>query len=532
MLDHQTALDDLIAAYLESVDAGNPVPPQEFVADWPELRDDFLKFISQSGILQDWIGPTVGGFAAAQLAEDRALVSSEFAGFNILEVLGRGGMGIVYHAVQQTDGRPVALKVLRQFGKSSQSHRTRFQREARTIESLRHPHIVPLIGAGEDQGTSFLAMQLIDGVTIADVIADQAKNSGSNEPANDSPAFRSEAKTPISQQTAAQCLSRAVGRHGNYDQTIASCLADVADALHHAHESGVIHRDVKPSNLMIDTHGHVWLTDFGLASRDQEETAVTATGDLVGTPIYMSPEQAIGRYSNASQAADVYSLGATLYELATLHKPFDGNRHQILLQVIRGEFPAPSRVRADIPRQLETIIVKAMSLSPQDRYASAGEMAKDLRRFAGGEEVVARLPGLIKRIGRWTERNPRVALASAIGLLATIAAVIGVQSFNSQRLARLNEQLGNTNALLESANEDLGASNLQLTKSQATLRENLYTADMAAAFRAYDELDLVGAGKLLSQHVPEPGEPDLRGFEWRLLSHLIEPPSINPANAS
>ena len=222
----------------------------------------------------------------------------------------------------------------------------------------------------------------------------------------------------------------------------------MADALQHAHESGLIHRDVKPSNLLIDTDGHIWLTDFGLASRAEEQTVATATGDVLGTPIYMSPEQATGAPGNVKEFSDIYSLGATLYELATLHKPFDGNRHQILLRVIRGEFPAPSRVRADIPRQLEAIIVKAMSLSPQARYASAGEMAKDLRRFAGGEAVVAKLPGVVGRIGRWTERNPRVALASAIGLLATIAAVIGVQSFNSQRLARLNDQLGSSNALL------------------------------------------------------------------------------------
>ena len=188
MLDHQAALDDLIAEYLELVDAGQPVPPEEFVADRPELRDDFLKFVKQNGILQDWIAPAVGGLSAQELLGDPDLGFTEFAGFNVMEVLGRGGMGIVYHAIQQTDGRPIALKVLRQFGNSNQTQRTRFRREARAIESLRHPHIVPLVGSDEAQGTLFLAMQLIDGVTIADVIADQTSNSKSTEPASGIPA--------------------------------------------------------------------------------------------------------------------------------------------------------------------------------------------------------------------------------------------------------------------------------------------------------------------------------------------------------
>ena len=540
MLDHQTALDDLIAEYLETVDFGQPVPPEVFVADRPELRDDFLKFIAQNGMLQDWISPAVGGFAAGASLGDPDLGSSEFAGYKVIKMLGRGGMGIVYHAVRIADGRPIALKVLRDFGHTNQTQRTRFWREAQAIESLGHPHIVQLVGSDEEQGNSYLAMQLIDGVTIADVIADQKNSSESTGPgglrrsATDQPGGvhplvnftvqDTEIKTPISGQSVAECLSVLVARRGDYYQAIAGCLADVADALQHAHESGVIHRDVKPSNLLLDTDGQIWLTDFGLASRAEDQTVATATGDMLGTPIYMSPEQAIGRPGGTREFSDIYSLGATLYELATLQKPFDGNRHQILLRVIRGEFPAPSRVRGDIPRQLEAIIVKAMSLAPQARYASASEMAKDLRRFAGGEQVVAKLPGMIGRFGRWIERNPWVALASVLGVLATIGAVIGVQSFNSRQLARLNEQLGSSNALLERTNNELGISNQQLKQSQTTLRRNLYTADMAAAYRAYDDLDLVGAGKLLSQHVPEPGESDLRGFEWRVLSHLIEPP--------
>jgi serine/threonine protein kinase/WD40 repeat protein len=530
MLDHPSALDDLIAGYLELLDAGKQVAPEEYVAERPELRDDFLKFIANSGVLQDWISPAGGD------APD----PGQFAGFDLIKELGRGGMGIVYHAVRQTDGQPIALKVLRAFGNSNQSQRTRFRREAQAIASLNHPHIVPLVGSDEAQGVSYLAMQLIDGVTIADVIAEQKNGSrstgsgGSRRNAIDSPgdkggvadetAVEMKIKTPISGQSAAQCLSRLITLRGDYFHSLASCLADVADALQHAHESGVIHRDVKPSNLLLDTDGHVWLTDFGLASRNDEQTVATATGDVLGTPIYMSPEQAMGTSGNVSQLSDIYSLGATLYELATLHKPFDGSRQEVLLQVIRGEFPTPRRVRADLPRQLEAIIVKAMSLSPLVRYASAAELARDLRRFVAGETVVARLPGVMGRIGRWSQRNPRVALAAAIGTAATIAAVIAVQTFNSQQLARLNDRLGSTNALLESTNADLSVSNQQLIQSQATLRQNLYTADMAAAYRAYNDLDLVGAGELLSRHVPAPGEPDLRGIEWRLLSHLIKPP--------
>ena len=303
--------------------------------------------------------------------------------------IGRGGMGVVYEAIQVSLGRQVALKILPMGPGADARQLARFQIEAQVAAALHHPHIVPIFAVGCDQGVHYYAMQLIEGRCLAAMLAEQRKP---DEPGSSGRAG-SNAQSPdrLSPVAAADLAIQA------------------AEALEHAHALGVLHRDIKPANLLVDADGHLWVTDFGLA-RLQGTGDLTNSGDLLGTLRYMSPEQAAGgRILDAR--TDVYSLGATLYELLTGRRAFDGNDRQELLRKITCDEPVPPRkLDPNIPRDLETIVGKAMAKEPERRYATAQELADDLRRFREDRPILARRPTVA---GRWhdgrggTERRPR-----------------------------------------------------------------------------------------------------------------------------
>lgn len=529
-------LDDLIAAYLDEMEQGRKVAPERFIASYPKLREPFLRFVAQH-IQVNGSTPLTGNADETSFSDDTPRnineptdVPRQLGRYRVIRTLGSGGMSVVYEAIASDSSEPVALKVLHAAAANDSGMRKRFRREAETIRSLNHPHVVPLRDFGTHDGTSFLAMQMISGETVAQQISGVRKDGSQfGEPEDDNDDNDDDAMTD-------DAITNAVSddNAGNPDWTmtdIASAIANIADALDHAHRRGVVHRDVKPSNLLIDSDRKVWLTDFGLASANEAQTVLTRTGQIIGTPHYMSPEQASGSANRIDHRTDIYSLGATLYEWVTLKRPHQGDRFHVLLEIVSGRLKPPSKVCESVPASLEAIIMQAMSQSPADRYTSAAEMANDLRRFSSGMPIHARRPGRADQAVRWLVRNPKTSIASALGFASVVLAVILTQSLASWRLSKLNTRLAASTATLEHTNNQLAETNSHLYRSQSELRRHLYVADMASAYRAYAQQDIRAVHRLLARQVPGPtsrvsDEFDQRGFEWWLLKNLSRPPEV------
>lgn len=334
--------------------------------------------------------------------------------FEIVRELGRGGMGVVYEAEQLANHRRVALKVMPYAASLDRRQRLRFRTEVLAAARLDHPNIVPVIGAGSERGVPFYVMRLIEGETLAGLIHrlrlshDQPPDpDAAPAPSGESPAFESLRAKRVPRSLS---LHRAVARLGY----------QAARALEHAHQHGVLHRDIKPANLLVDTGGRLYVTDFGLA-RTPEDLNLTVSGALLGTIRYMSPEQALGHRDHVDHRSDLYSLGATLYELLTLRPAFDGEVATELLRSIAEVDPVPPRtLDPRIPRSLETIILKALSKDPAKRYASARAFAEDLERYLQGRPILARRSSVLKKGRRWASGH-RALLAAGVASLAVLA---------------------------------------------------------------------------------------------------------------
>jgi serine/threonine protein kinase/tetratricopeptide (TPR) repeat protein len=338
--------------------------------------------------------------------------------YRIIREIGRGGMGIVYEAEQSPLGRRVALKVLPSSASLDPRHRQRFQVEAQAAALLHHEHIVPVFGSGSDRGIPYYAMQLIDGRPLTRVVLELA----SRQPTEDHNGAQAPA-TEVGDRKASPSWMPGPSSQGRaHARETARLGLQAALALEHAHGIGVIHRDIKPSNLLIDGRGHLWVTDFGLARLPHDELDLTRTGDLVGTLRYMSPEQVRAERGGVTAATDVYSLGVTLYELLTLRPAFDApDRQGLLRRILEDEPVPPRRIEASLPRDLETIILKAMEKEPSARYASASALADDLRRFLDDQPIRARRPGLVERAVKWSRRHRPAVVAGVAALIATLA---------------------------------------------------------------------------------------------------------------
>jgi len=349
--------------------------------------------------------------------------------FCLEQRLGSGGMGVVYQARQVSLNRPVALKVLPSSLVGDASAIERFHREARAAARLRHPNIVTVYAEGLEQGICYFAMEMVEGEPLDRIIEDlhAAKASDDGQAASSAKGYpagqqRLQPATEASPPPPPPCLLRTCRSAREYFDMSAHLISEVADALAYAHEAGIIHRDVKPSNLILAHDGRLVLLDFGIA-RLCKEQAMTLTGSFVGTPRYMSPEQIAGRHDNVDHRCDVYSLGATLYELLTLQPLFDGHtREQIIGQILGEDPPRARQVEHRIPIDLETICCKAIERDPDRRYHSTRELAEDLRRYLSGAAIKARPAGSMDRVVKLLRRRKIAAVLAGALVLALVLA--------------------------------------------------------------------------------------------------------------
>lgn len=382
-------------------------------------------------------------------------MTDRFGDFELLERIDHGGMGVVYRARQRSLNRIVALKLILAGRHASDEARHRFRAEAEAAAGLKHPNIVAIHQVGELDGQPFFSMDYVEGTDLAKHTLDR----------------------PLEPRKAATILRK------------------LAAAVQHAHQKGILHRDLKPSNILIDRLGEPHLTDFGLAKRLDGQGDMTLTGQVLGSPSFISPEQAAGRVREVTTATDVYSLGALLYQLLTGRPPFNADTLPATLQaVIHSPPKRPTQLLADLPADLETICLKCLEKEPDRRYRSALEVGEDLDRFLAGEPVAARPLGKFQRGWRWCRRRPVIAALTA-GLVIAI----------------LSLAIGSTVALLR-----VRASERQM------LRES-YSADLARA------LDLIENGQIAEARQRLLSCPEeFRHWEWGHLNHKRPPTCLPP----
>jgi serine/threonine protein kinase len=440
-------LKQAVQDFLDQLEAGRRPDRQEFLRRYPDLATplgqclDGLELVHRAGLREK--RPT----AVPPVGLGDVASATPLGDYQIIREIGRGGMGIVYEAVQLSLGRRVAVKVLPFAATFDAKHLQRFHNEAQSAAQLHHTNIVPIYGVGSERGVHFYAMQLIEGHSLAEIIrqvrhqtgrpeiertlvsqTSQSREVGPDEPTGplQAPAGRLEQEEraeTVSQMSMALSTYRSK-KQTEYFRTAARLILQAAEALDHAHQFGIVHRDVKPANLLVDLHGRLWITDFGLA-QFRTDASLTQTGDVLGTLRYMSPEQASGQRVLLDHRTDVYSLGATLYELLTLEPIFPGRSSQELLhQIVHDEPRGPRLLEKTVPVELETIVLKAVSKSPADRYGSAKEFAADLKRYLQDKPVLARRPSLLDRGRKWSRRHPSVIAAGLLLLLVCIAALL------------------------------------------------------------------------------------------------------------
>ncbi len=407
-----------------------------------------------------------------------------FGDYEIHRPLGRGGMGVVYMARQISLNRPVALKMVRSGILSDESELRRFQNEAEAIALLDHPGIVKVFEVGTHGHQRFLSMQLLEGGTLSDRLETYLAD------------FEMAARFVI----------------------------EAADAIQHAHMRGILHRDLKPSNVLIDSKGKPCITDFGLAKFMRAENEMTASGEILGTPSYMSPEQAAGNRGSISVATDVYGLGAILYAMITGSAPFSEGSVVSTLDAVRNQPPVSPRKRnAGIPYDLELICLKCLEKRTEDRYSTAEALADDLNRWVAGEPVSVRAPGTVERIAKWARRKPTLAAAWSLGLLSLSFGGLGsaaAWNWRAASVARDFESLARNEA--ETARDGFRIANVELSKARSTAERLLnrserveYGRSIEVALQEWQRNRAGSARKLL-----DATRPELRGWEWNYVDRL------------
>ncbi len=447
-----TLLDRIADEFSDRIGRGESIDVEEYAAQFPEIAEVIRQLFPA---LAELARTSHSVFGDGDDAERPARVIGDF---RLIRQVGRGGMGIVYEAQQISLHRRVALKILPFAAVLDPRQLQRFKIEAQAAAGLHHPHIVPVHSVGSDRGVHYYAMQFVDGQDLATILkqtrlamvegeiaeipaetrAAELRSSGDAadfdivfDPGAGQPSAHLIEHGPgASTQPHAQETHRvhrlstdSFGDKRHRYRTIAELGIQAAEALDFAHQRGIVHRDIKPSNLLIDAEGQLWVTDFGLAQMESE-TGLTMTGDFVGTLQYMSPEQVLGQGGIVDHRTDVYSLGVTLYELLTCRPMLPADDKAVLLKRIAYEDPPlPSSVDRSIPADLETIVLKAIAKDPSARYATAAALAEDLRHFLDLRPILAKRPGVLDRIAKWSRRNHTVVASIAVILLIAVVAL-------------------------------------------------------------------------------------------------------------
>jgi serine/threonine protein kinase len=430
-------LAGVLDRYMRELETGG-VPPdlETLVAEHPDLADELRSYVDSLNLLHQMTAGLKPLPTRAAPSASGELPTKRLGDYDILREIGRGGMGIVYEARQLSLNRQVALKVLPFAAMLDEKQIARFRNEAQAAAQLHHPNIVPVHAVGQERGVHFFAMQYVPGQSLETALQELRQEGDAQygeQPRSEhwrdaSGTQKSGAARMADTATFGAYSTKASTRSRGYCQSVARLMVQGAEAIQHAHEYGVIHRDVKPSNLLLDRDGKLWVTDFGLA-RMQSDSGVTMTGDVVGTLRYMSPEQAAGATALVDARADVYALGATLYELLTLRPAHTGDNRQQVLRNIEAREPIPPRqLNPAVPLDLETITLRALAKNRDERYATAQQFADDLRLFLEGKPTVARRPTLVDRVAKWALRHRRAVTlgAACLLVLAVVSATAAV----------------------------------------------------------------------------------------------------------
>jgi WD40 repeat protein/serine/threonine protein kinase len=538
-------LDQLAEEFAQRCRRGERPSLTEYAQRYPELADE-IRELFPALVEMEELRPEQTTGAGIDLVAGSS-IPRQLGDYRILREVGRGGMGIVYEAVQESLGRHVALKVLPLHSLLQPTCRERFHREAHAAARLHHTNIVPVFAVGEHEGLLYYSMQYIHGQGL-DIVLQEVKrlrvrtaSSPPGESTNASVLATSAAQglltgqffaadTQVAQPRAASRLAQVQNQSGNtsvlpdvsselgagsdarYYQSVARVGAQVASALAYAHRQGVLHRDIKPSNLLLDTQGTVWITDFGLA-KEAGADDLTGTGDVVGTLRYVAPERFRGQNDPRS---DIYSLGLTLYELLALRPAFAATeRAQLMEQILHHEPTRPRLVDGRIPRDLELISLKALARNPEDRYATAQELGDDLNRFLLNEPIRARRPTLWQRLRKWAWRHQGVVVSLAGSALVLLVGTIVALAVSNAAITQEREE---TKKALQAKDEALSSEKEALwAKGQALEREQQlsYFYRIGLADHAWSNGNIARVEELLDDCPTR-----LRHFEWYYLKRL------------
>jgi WD40 repeat protein/serine/threonine protein kinase len=471
-------LSDLLLAWEESVAAGEPLSAAALCREAPDLLPGLEREIGRLQAIDHFMS---GKNDHESANSSRTMGTDEvdgriptLPGYEVLEELGRGGMGVVYKARQLSLNRLVAVKTLAGGRWGQPGFVARLRQEALALSRINHRGVVQVIDVIETGHAVSIVLEYVDGDSLA----------------------RRQCGAPLPPAEAARLTL-----------TIARTLAAV-------HAQGILHRDIKPGNVLLSHTGEIKISDFGLAKEEGRSDGLTVPGELLGSPAYMAPEQAHGRIAEIGVRTDVYSIGATLYELLTGRPPFQAASHVDILRHVIDVDPVPPRMlNPGIPRDLETLTLKCLEKEPARRFSSADELADELKRFLGGNPIFSRPIGPFDRLWRWCRRRPAAAALVAVSAAAAIVVVTGL-SVHYRNLTKYTTELARLNADLSRATTT--AQDLQRTaeEHERQAKDGLYASDMDRAAIAWRDADTQGLTELLVRHMPLPNESDRRGFEW------------------